>query len=43
MAPRNETKETANGSEEPKVERGYATLATLRYVSCKCADFMELF
>jgi hypothetical protein len=31
MAPRNETKDGANGSDEPKPERGYATLATLRY------------
>jgi hypothetical protein len=41
MAPRNETKETANGSEEPKAERGYATLATLRYVSRRAAILVE--
>jgi hypothetical protein len=42
MAPRNETKEAGNGSEEPKPEKGYATLATLRCVSCRCAIFVEL-
>jgi hypothetical protein len=31
MAPRNETKDAGNGSDEPKAEKGYATLATLRY------------
>lgn len=32
MAPRNEVKDGANGAEEPQPERGFATLATLRYV-----------
>lgn len=31
MAPRNETREAANSSDEPQPERGHATLATLRY------------
>jgi len=31
MAPRNDGKEGANGSDEPKAEKGHATMATLRY------------
>ncbi|KAF2772803.1 histone acetyltransferase, MYST family [Teratosphaeria nubilosa] len=30
MAPRNDNKDGANGSDEPKAEKGHATLATLR-------------
>ena len=32
MAPRNGANDGANGSDEPKSEKGLATLATLRYV-----------
>jgi len=31
MAPRNDGKDGANGSGDPKAEKGYATLATLQY------------
>lgn len=31
MVARNDAKDHANGSEEPKPETGFATLATLRY------------
>ena len=33
MVPRNDTKEGQNGVEEVQPEKGYATLATLRYVA----------
>jgi hypothetical protein len=32
MAPRNDTKDGGNGSDEREPDKGYATLATLRYV-----------
>lgn len=38
MAPRNDTKDGANGSDEPKPEKGYATLATLGYDSPMHSD-----
>lgn len=31
MAPRNDGRDGANGSDEPKSETGHATMATLRY------------
>jgi hypothetical protein len=38
MAPRNDAKDGANGSDESKAEKGYATLATLR-----CGNIATLF
>lgn len=41
MAPRDDNKSGANGTEEPKAERGMATLSTLRYVFLLLTEHMD--